>query len=82
MFLLTLSLAYVQGCTLKDNAEDLISVGYFTDEEGTAVDRIEVKMRDGGKFENLMDDCTRKETRSKKIEVQYSDEIKVIPLCP
>merc|ERR1712130_255270 len=47
LLLLTLSLAYVQGCTLKDNAKELISVGYFTDEQGTAVDRIEVKMRDG-----------------------------------
>merc|ERR1712130_161983 len=71
LLLFTLSLAYVQGCTLKSNAEDLISVGYFTYEQDTAVDRNEVKMRDEGKFENLMEDCTRKETRSKKIEVQY-----------
>jgi len=77
-FLLLLSLAslgyvQVQGCALKENAKALISVGYFTDWEGkTAVDRIEVKMVDKGKFVNLMeeeDSCTN--PRSKEISVQY-----------
>jgi hypothetical protein len=64
------SLAYVQGCTFKENAKELISVGYFTDTDGnTAVDRIEVQMKEKEKFENLMDGCTR--PRAKKIKVQY-----------
>jgi len=64
------SLAYVQGCTFKENAKELISVGYFTDPEGnTAVDRIEVKMKDGGKFSNLMEGCRR--LKGKEINVQY-----------
>jgi len=70
ILLLLGSLAFVKGCTFKENAEGLISVGYFTDRDGnTAVDRIEVKMRDRGKFVNLMDGCTR--PRSKKIKVEY-----------
>ena len=64
------SLAYIQGCTFKENAQDLISVGYHTDGDGnTAVDKIEVKMKDRGKFDNLMDGCKR--PRSKEIVVQY-----------
>jgi len=64
--------AIVQGCTFKENAQDLLSVGYHTDEDGnTAVDKIEVKMVDRrGKFVNLMEEgCTN--PRSKEINVQY-----------
>jgi len=73
-FLLLLSVAsigFVRGCTLKENAKALISAGYFTDWEGkTAVDRIEVKMMDKGKFVNLLEEgCTN--PRSKYISVQY-----------
>jgi len=72
ILLLLGSLAFVKGCTFKENAENLISVGYYTDQDGnTAVDRIEVKMGDGGKFVNLMEGCKRQEVRSKKIEAQY-----------
>jgi len=74
-FLLLLSLAslgFVQGCTLKENAKALISVGYFTDWEGkTAVDRIEVKMVDKGKFVNLMEEGSCTNPRSKEISVQF-----------
>jgi len=64
------SLAYVQGCTFKENAKDLISVGYDTDgDDNTAVDKIEVKMVDRGKFVNLMEGCTN--PRSKEINVEY-----------
>ena len=64
------SVAYVQGCTFKENAKELISVGYPTDAEGNAaVDRIEVKMKDGGKFSNLMERCGS--LRGKEINVQY-----------
>jgi len=64
------ALAYVRGCTFKEDAKDLISVGYQTDGEGnTAVDKIEVKMADRGKFVNLMEGCTN--PRSKEINVQY-----------
>jgi len=68
--LLLLGLAYAQGCTFKENAKDLLSVGYHTDGDGnTAVDKIEVKMADRGKFVNLMEECTN--PRSKEINVQY-----------
>merc|ERR1712110_26243 len=68
--LLLLGLAYAQGCTFKENAKDLLSVGYHTDGDGnTAVDKIEVKMDDRGKFVNLMEECTN--PRSKDINVQY-----------
>jgi len=74
-FLLLLSLAslgFVKGCTLKENAKALISVGYFTDWEGkTAVDRIEVKMVDKGKFVNLMEEGSCTNPRSKEISVQF-----------
>jgi len=76
-FLLLLSLAslgyvQVQGCALKENAKALISVGYFTDWEGkTAVDRIEVKMVDKGKFVNLMEEGSCTNPRSKEISVQF-----------
>ena len=65
------SLAYVQGCTFKENARELIAVDYFTDALGnTAVDRIEVKMKDRRKFVNLMKEgCTN--PRNKEINVQY-----------
>ena len=63
------ALAYVRACTFKDDAKDLISVGYQTDGEFTAVDKIEVKMADRGKFVNLMEGCTN--PRSKEINVEY-----------
>jgi len=73
LLLILASLGFVQGCTLKENAKALMSVGYFTDREGkTAVDRIEVKMVDKGKFVTLMEEegsCTN--PRSKEISVQY-----------
>merc|ERR1712212_248484 len=73
-FLLVLSVAslgFVQGCTLKENAKDLISVVYFTDWEGkTAVDRIEVKIEDKGKFVNMVEEGCEN-PRSKEISVQY-----------
>jgi len=61
--------AYVRACTFKEDAKDLISVGYQTDGEFTAVDKIEVKMGDRGKFVNLMEGCTN--PRSKEINVEY-----------
>jgi len=68
--LLLLGLAYAQGCTFKEDAQNLLSVGYHTDGDGnTAVDKIEVKMADKGKFVNLMEECTN--PRSKEINVQY-----------
>merc|ERR1711962_1646364 len=62
--------AYVQGqCTFKERAEDLVSVDYWTDEDGnTAVDRIQVKMR-RGKYLDLMDGCEK--TRNKEIIVLF-----------
>ena len=56
--------AYVQGlCTFKEGAENLVSVDYWTDEDGnTAVDRIQVKMRNG-KYLDLMDGCKKQGTR-------------------
>ena len=72
ILLLGLGFAYVQGCTVKDDVENLISVGYFTDEKGTAVDKIEVKMKDGGKFVNLMEgSCSGRDKRSKEVDVKY-----------
>jgi len=73
-FLLLLGLvplASVQGCTFKDNAQDMLSVGYHTDRDGnTAVDKIEVKMIDNkGKFVDLMEGCTK--PRTKEISVDY-----------
>jgi len=67
----TVSLAYVRGCTFKENAKSLISVAYHTDgDDNTAVDKIEVKMVDRGKFVNLMEEgCTN--PRSKEINVEY-----------
>jgi len=62
--------AYVQGqCTFKEGAENLVSVDYWTYEDSnTAVDRIQVKMRNG-KYLDLMDGCEK--TRNKEIIVLY-----------
>ena len=58
-------------CSFKEGAEDLVSVGYWTDEDGnTAVDRIQVKMKDRkGKYVDLIEGCEK--TRNKVINVLF-----------
>ena len=58
-------------CSFKEGAEDLVSVGYWTDEDGsTAVDRIQVKMKDRkGKYVDLIEGCEK--TKNKVINVLF-----------
>ena len=63
--------AYVQGlCTFKEGAENLVSVDYYDELGNTAVDRIQVKIKDRkGKYVDLIEGCEK--TRNKVINVLY-----------